>query len=208
MKILIVDDHALVRDGLAHLLRSLADGDAAEVLEAATASDALAWAAATPDLDLALIDLNLPDRPGGELLDELVARFPLLPTVVLSASEDAAHVERVLAAGAMGFVPKSAPTTVLIQALRLVLAGGIYVPPMLARPTPAPPPVCAGRALTARQLAILTRIVEGASNKTIGRELGISEATVKAHVSAVFRTLGVSNRTQAARAARDLGIGE
>ncbi len=206
MKVLIVDDHALVRDGLGHLLQVL-DDDAVEVLEAATASDALACAATTPDLDLALVDLNLPDRHGHELVAALVAQCPLLPTVVLSASEDPRDIEQVLAAGALGFVPKSSPTPVLVQALRLVLAGGIYVPPALMRAAAraaAPNP----HALTERQAAILRRLVDGHSNKVIARELGITEATVKAHVSAIFKALGVSNRTQAARAARELGIGE
>jgi len=205
MKVLIVDDHALVRDGLGHLLQAL-DEDPVEVVEAATASDALACAAATPDLDLALVDLNLPDSRGHELVGALVAQCPLLPTVVLSASEDPNDIEHVLAAGALGFVPKSSPTPVLVQALRLVLAGGVYVPPALMRAAAraAAPSL---RVLTERQAAILTRLVDGHSNKAIGRELGITEATVKAHVSAIFKALGVSNRTQAARAARELGIG-
>ncbi len=206
MKVLIVDDHALVRDGLGHLLQAL-DDDTVAVIEAATASDALACAAATPDLDLALVDLNLPDRHGHELVAALVAQCPLLPTVVLSASEDPGDIEQVLAAGALGFVPKSSPTPILVQALRLVLAGGIYVPPALMRAAAraeAPSP----HALTERQTAILRCLVDGHSNKAIARELGITEATVKAHVSAIFKALGVSNRTQAARAARELGIGD
>lgn len=205
MKVLIVDDHALVRDGLGHLLQAL-DDDTVAVIEAATVSDALACAAATPDLDLALVDLNLPDRHGHELVAALVAQCPLLPTVVLSASEDPGDIEQVLAAGALGFVPKSSPTPILVQALRLVLAGGIYVPPALMRAAAraeAPSP----HALTERQTAILRCLVDGHSNKAIARELGITEATVKAHVSAIFKALGVSNRTQAARAARELGIG-
>lgn len=204
MKVLIVDDHALVREGLAQVLGILAAD--VEVHQAASVRSALACARALRVLDLALIDLALPDGDGLELVRACKGQFPGLMAVVLSGSEEAGIAQQALAAGAVGFIPKSAPTAVLLPALELVLAGGLYMPPDLTPAVAAARSTASGGRLTQRQQAILIGLSVGATNKHIAMELGISEATVKAHVSAIFRVFGVSNRTQAVRAAQDLGL--
>jgi DNA-binding NarL/FixJ family response regulator len=128
-----------------------------------------------------------------------------LPIVVLSGSEDRADMRRALNRGAMGFIPKSATAPVMLSALRLVLAGGVYVPPAMVESSGSADD-CAQRVLTPRQIDVLARVIEGQQNKAIAAALGLSEATVKAHVTALFKTLNVRNRTQAARAAERLGL--
>jgi DNA-binding NarL/FixJ family response regulator len=201
MQIIVVDDHALVREGLAQVLSAL-DGTV-EVHQAATVQEAIERVDALDTLDLALIDFALPDGDGLELIARFKQTHPTVVIAILSGIQDAALAQQTLAAGAVGFIPKSAPTAVLINALKLVLAGGLYVPPELGASARV-----AGvtEGLTERQLAILVRLALGKSNKTIAHDLGITEATVKAHVSAIFRALGVSNRTQAVRAAQARGL--
>jgi len=202
MDILIVDDHALVRDGLSQVLNAL---DAAvNVYQAASVEAALAQVEDGPAFDLVLVDLALPDGDGLDLVAVLADRSPRVPVVVLSGSADAAASEQALAAGAMGFIPKSSPTAILVQALKLILAGGVYAPPASRLIDAARADGNAG--LTSRQQAILEQLAAGRANKQIAHDLGISEATVKAHVSAIFRAFGVSNRTQAVRAAQARGL--
>ena len=124
--------------------------------------------------------------------------------MVLSGSADPAASELALAAGAMGFIPKSSPTAILVQTLKLVLAGGVYAPS--ASRLTDPSRAAGNAALTSRQQAILEQLAAGCANKQIAQALGISEATVKARVSAIFRAFGVSNRTQAVRAAQNRGL--
>lgn len=202
MNILVVDDHPLVREGLRHLLAGLEGG--ATVLEASGAEAALRALADYPDLDLVLLDHQLPDRDGLSLLAELGRRAPALPVVMLSGVRDPALVRATLDAGAAGFIPKSSISQVIIPALKLVLAGGVYVPAEIvsgaagsARGVPQ---------LTARQREVLDLIVEGNSNKEIASTLQLSEPTVKGHVVAVFRALGVRTRTQAIAAATRMGL--
>ncbi|MEX2480135.1 MAG: response regulator transcription factor [Gammaproteobacteria bacterium] len=206
MDILVVDDHALVRDGLSQVLAALAD--AVVVHQAATVGEALALVKEGSRFQLILVDLALPDGDGLEVVAAFAGGEPRVPVVVLSGSDEAASSARALAAGAQGFIPKSSPTAILVQALRLVLAGGVYAPPPSS---PHPPARTHGYgdgqgALTPRQQGILAQLASGQANKSIAQDLGISEATVKAHVSAIFRVLGVSNRTQAVRAAQSLGL--
>jgi DNA-binding NarL/FixJ family response regulator len=223
MKILLVDDHPLFRDGLKLLLQRL--DDAMEVLEAATCQEGLDFADAhQEDLHLILLDLHLPDRPGFEGLAELRLRHAGIPVVVLSASDDRPTVIEALDRGAMGYIPKSSSTEVLLSALRLVLAKGVYIPPsVLGQPAGkspgqspgfGPPPLAGGRlvkkpadlGLTERQTDVLALVVQGKPNKIICRELGLAEATVKAHVTAVLKGLNVTNRTQAVLAVGRLGL--
>jgi DNA-binding NarL/FixJ family response regulator len=163
------------------------------------------------DLDLILLDLFMPGANGFELLSQVCGSATAAPLVVLSGSEDVAHMRKALDCGAAGFIPKSAPRAVMLSALRLVLAGGVYLPPELMQ---APPPSAARNAapdnlgaLTERQREVLMRLSQGLSNKQIARDLGLSENTVKVHVAAILRALGASNRTEAALQARALGIG-
>jgi len=210
MKLLIVDDHAILREGLAAMLRQA--GPDTEVLQAGDGAEGLRMADAHLDLDAVFLDLQMPGVDGMAAVPEFGRRRPELPVIVLSSSEDPQDVRRALALGALGYVPKSAPPQTLLSALQLVLSGNIYVPPlMLNAATPGTRSSGANGAadrasLTERQREVLRLLSDGLSNKEIGRALGLSDKTVKAHVTAIFRTLDVVNRTQAASAARSGGL--
>lgn len=223
LKIMVVDDHPLIREGLRGILTHF-DGEEVTVLEAGTAAAALQLAEQNPDLDLVLLDLHMPDMHGLEALGIFGERYLDLPVVVLSAAQDKHTVNAALQRGAAGFIPKSSLSEVLMSALRLVLAGGIYVPPevlgrgtgggegMAAMPgsNPLSPEAAAATAaalgLTERQTEVLSLLVQGKSNKQICRELNLAEATVKVHVRAILRALNVGTRTQAVIAAGRLGM--
>lgn len=199
MKILIADDHALFRAGLRFVLVPLEKD--LTVLEAQDHEEAAKLLSQHPDTDLALIDLYIPGKDSSGAFELLASDSLTVPIVVLSATEDRRELRRVLDAGAMGFIPKSAPPEVMLSALRLVLAGGVYVPPMLLRADPLQEDV-----LTHRQKEILLRLIDGQPNKVIGDELGISLSTVKAHVASIFRILQVADRAQAAKAAERMEL--
>ena len=207
MKILVADDHALFREGLRYVLAQLDDD--VEIIEASDCAQTLECVESNPDIGLVLLDLDMPRANGFTALEALSKQHATLPIIVLSGSQKRADMRRTLDSGAMGFVPKSASAPVMLSALRIVLAGGVYVPPALLQlETMGGDEGAEGSntKLTPRQLEVLFLVIEGAPNKTIAKELGVSEATVKAHVSAVFRALGVDNRTQAARAAEGMGL--
>ncbi len=204
LQILIADDHALIREGLRAQLLALAPE--VSFLEAGTWSEALAIARARQGLDLALVDLRMPGPHGLTALGELLGTNPGLPVLVLSASEDLEEMRAALRLGAMGFVCKNERPRALLGAVRLVLDGGIYLPPALAGLGGEAPPAAAEHPLTGRQIEVLQLLVEGRSNRDISAALHIAHATVKAHLAAVFRTLGVENRTQAAIVAERLGL--
>jgi DNA-binding NarL/FixJ family response regulator len=204
LHVIIVDDHALIRSGLADTLRQhFAD---VVILEADSSSAALALMADST-VDLAIVDLFIPGEPGFAFVRRLCNRYPALTVVVLSASENPAHIRKCIDLGASGFIPKSVPREQLLVALDLVLAGKIFLPD-----TPEPNPTALGTngeiapgttreqviaSLTPRQQDILMLVAQGHSNKQIALEYQLSENTVKVHVSAILRTLGLSNRTQA-----------
>ncbi len=196
--LLIVDDHAVVRAGLAALLREHAG--AGTVLQAADAGTGLALASAHTELDAVLLDMMLPDGDGTSAVEAFVRLRPDLPVIVLSAIEDPALVRAALGAGALGYISKSSDAQSLLAALRFVLAGNVYVPPTMLAGGAASAPE--GHGLSERQIEVLRLLANGLPNKAIGRQLGVSEKTVKAHVSAIFRGLTVANRVQAVEAAR------
>lgn len=205
MKILVADDHALIRDALRNLLQDL-DG-VTTVIEASDSESARRLAAANLDLDLALLDLNLPGVIGLGLLERLRSDYPELPVVVLSATEDVSTMRAVLERGAMGFIPKSSSNQVMLSALRLVLAGGRYLPPELLSIAGISAPASVGDLkLTERQHDVLKLMVQGHSNKQICRELGLAEATVKIHVTAILRALNVTSRAQVIVAINRFGL--
>jgi DNA-binding NarL/FixJ family response regulator len=215
VKILIVDDHPLIREALRSLLGTL--DDRLEVIEAGDCTEALAAAAKHPDLGLILLDIQLPGMSGLDALGSFREQYPAIPVVVMSGSENRDDVMRAIDGGAMGFLPKSQPGRVMINALRLVLAGGVYLPveflgmPATAATAAAPPAAGATRVpadlgLTGRQSEVLTLLVQGKPNKIICRELGLAEGTVKIHVTAILKALGVTNRTQAVIAVSRLGM--
>ena len=220
MKILMVDDHHLIREGLRPVLRQLApegSGEAAKVLEAASFQAALGVASANPDLDLVLLDLRLPDVTGFAALADLQERHPSLPVVVVSGEDDPNLVRMALEHGALGFIPKSSTSQVILSALRLVLSGGTYLPrEVMSAPTAAPKPSSLHNAsahktlealgITPRQADALLLLLEGKSNKLICRELNLAEGTVKNHLAAVFKALNVASRVEAVIAAGKLGI--
>jgi DNA-binding NarL/FixJ family response regulator len=197
MKILVINDPPLIQEALRHVLTEL---DAAlDLVQAEDASDAHAALAAAPDTELIVLDLTLPRSDGFELLSELRRDWPGIPLLVLSATHDRATVERALDLGAMGFIPKTANTRVLIDALRLVLSGGVFVPPDCPGTGSARPRGVARAedlGLTVRQSDVLRLLVQGKPNKLICRDLSLSEGTVKVHVSAILRALNVHTRTQ------------
>jgi len=207
MKILLSDDHGLIREAVRSVLQELVPD--ASVLEASDGRGTVERIEQNPDIDLVLLDLNLPDRDGLALLGELRTRHPAMSVVVLSAFQDQPTIRQVLRLGALGFIPKNTDRDVMINALRLVLAGGIYIPrEALDQPAAGAasngkaqadlrrrlPP---GLALTDRQIDVLTLVMEGKSNKAISRQLDVAEHTVKNHVTAIFRALNVTNRTEA-----------
>ena len=206
MKILLADDHDLFRAGLGLVLHEL--GADTCLVQAASLTDAIHCAEAEPDLDLALLDLNMPAMNGAAGLQKFRAQFPDVPVVVVSGSDELADVQQVLGAGASGFIHKSTPPPVMLSALRLVLAGGVYVPlqAMHREPTPLSPTRAWANGLTARQMEVLRLLAVGKPNKVIARELDLSEGTVKIHLSAIFRVLDVNNRTEAVLAAQQLSL--
>jgi DNA-binding NarL/FixJ family response regulator len=222
MKVLLIDDHPLILSALQSVIQGL--GGDVTVTGAGSAKVARETLKADPDFDLVLLDLHLGDADGFEVLAEFRHQYPALPVVVVSASDRTSDVIRAIDLGAMGFVPKRASNDTLFEALRMVMSGGIYVPSMTmgaGRPEPIPggdtvpsvlrvlreraedsgfqtgPAALASLGLTPRQTDVLALLLKGQPNKLIARELNLSVETVKDHVAAVLRTLGVNSRTQA-----------
>lgn len=177
---------------------------APEVLEAADGEQGLALLARHADVRGVLVDLRMAGLAGLPTIARLRAGRPDLPVVVVSASEDPADVRRAMAAGASGYIPKSAGRSTLLAAVQLVLAGERYVPPLLLQEAAAAPAALTG--LTPRQMEVLGLLCQGHANREIGLALNMHEKTVKAHVGAIFKLLGVVNRTQAIEAARSAGF--
>ncbi len=216
MKILIVDDHPLVRDAMSRIVVELAP--AVEALQAADCARGLELARGVPDVDLVLLDLNLPGVRGFEALEQFRREHPALPVVVVSMHHDGDTVREVIRRGAMGFIPKVCTKEIILGALRLVLSGAVYVPSQaIAEDAGAADVQSPGRAavslsklgelgLTPRQVEVLALMMRGRNNKEICRDLGLAERTVKLHVTAVLNVLRVSSRTQAVIAASRLGL--
>lgn len=209
MKTLLADDHPLMREGVRLVLSQLAPQ--VEIIDAHDYPSLFAQAARHDDLDLALVDLNMPGFAGMQGITQFRSRFPEIPLVVLSASESAHDMRGALEAGALGFIPKAASTAVMLAALRQVLAGNLYVPASLVDSHCDPHPGAAGAAvalqhsgLTARQLDVARLLAQGCANKAIAGMLAMSEGTVKVHIAAIFRVFGVANRTEAVLAIQRL----
>lgn len=206
LKILVVDDHSLFREGLSLILRELEDEVA--ILNASDSASAIQCVSGNPDLDLVLLDLNMPGQDGFTALESFTRHYPALPIVILSASTQHSDVQRCMDSGAVGYIPKETTGSVMLNALRLVLAGGIYTPPNMINSGDVQTAESAanGQGLTPRQLQVLSLLVEGHSNKEIARKMELAEATVKMHITSILKSFGVSNRTQAAIAAEKLGL--
>jgi len=204
LKILVVDDHALIREGLRQVLRGLEDD--VDVLEAGSCARAFELAQQEPELDLVLLDYHLPDMNGLEALDVFGRQHPALPIIVLSGSVNPRVMQQVMHKGAAAFLTKSGMSDELISVTRLVLAGGIHMPalPRLMGDEVTMAELSASL-LTPRQEEVLQLLLDGYTNKEIGRMLYLSEETVKNHVSSILRNFGVTTRTQAVLAANRHG---
>jgi DNA-binding NarL/FixJ family response regulator len=215
VKVLLVDDHTLVRRGLAGLLVTCVKG--AEVTEAGSCDEAIEVLKKTPH-EVALVDIRMPGRDGLELLREIRSEWPELPVIMLSSYDSGEYVRTALAEGAAGYLLKDTTPEDLAQAITVALSGsGNVLSPRAVRnlfegsnrpdetgvqDNPYP-----DAGLTKREADVLEFLAGGSSNREISRQLFLSEKTVKAHLAAVFRKLGVTNRTQAAMAAVAMGMG-
>ncbi|MDP2432773.1 MAG: response regulator transcription factor [Pseudomonadota bacterium] len=207
MKVLLADDHPLFREGVKPVLHKL---DARlQIIEAIDYPSAFSAMHQTGEVDLVLIDLHMPGMSGVEGVIRFRAAFPDIPLVVLSASELAEDIHRLLAAGALGYITKSSPSEVILGALRLVLAGGVYIPlSLLNHPNGFDQDSSRPAPLTSRQVQVLRELVKGQSNKQIAVALNVTEGTVKIHLAAIFRILKVNNRTEAVLVAQKMGLNE
>ena len=222
MKALLIDDHPLILSALQAVIEGFDDD--AHLVYAGTASAARDALAADADFDLVLLDLQLGDADGFDLLTEMRTAHPAMPVVVVSASDDNRDVTRAIFLGAMGFIPKRASNEILLDALQRILAGDIYVPPTAmrsygksrdgadasevsdwgARSGSRTPPVSSPlSSLTPRQAEVLELLMKGQSNKLIARALNLSVETVKDHIAALFRAFNVNSRMQAVLAANE-----
>jgi len=203
MKILLADDHKLVRAGLVLVLKQM--DTSVDLLEAGSGREAVDIARENTDLDLVLMDLDLPEGSGLEAMVEINTLYPKLPVVILSAMEDQSVIARAMKMGARGFIPKTASGEVMVNSLRLVMSGGVCLPigyndAQRGEEDSEVPN------LTHRQMEVLKLMAKGSSNKEIARHLEISENTVRVHISAVINALDATNRTEAAYSAMRMGI--
>ena len=209
MKILVIDDHAIVLDGVAALLASIEPN--AYILTARDAKTGYALVETHPDIEIVLLDLKMPGVSGFSALAELARLRPALPIIVLSSSEEPADVRKAIGSGALGYVPKSASRHTLLSAITMVMNGELFVPSLMVGEHEAPPGAVstangASPRLTDRQVEVLRMLSQGFANKVIAQRLDLSEKTVKIHISSIFKALGVINRTQAASVGRELGF--
>lgn len=203
MKVLVVDDHALIREALHSVLRQL--NREAVIFEASNSQKAMRIVEEHPDISFILLDINLPDRDGFSVLRELRERYATIAIVILSSSDDQDTVKRAFKLGALGFIPKTTEREVILNAIKLVFSGGVYIPSQMLEETRSPRLIDepAGRdsfkgiGLTDRQIEVLALLMKGRSNKVIARTLNMAVPTVKNHITAVLKTLGVASRTEA-----------
>ncbi len=208
--ILLADDHALFRSGMKYLLKQL-DGNI-ETLEAANYPDAITVARDVSKLDLALVDLSMPGLNNFKGLRHLHSELGAVPFVVVSALDRGPEIRQAMACGASGYIPKTLEPRIVLNALKLVFSGGVYLPPNLMQENrlsnPAEPWQTDGKSarLTPRQGDVLALIARGYSNREIASELKLAEGTIKLHVTALLKVLDVNNRTQAVIKADSLGL--
>jgi len=228
LRLLLVDDHSLFRAGLKALLQSIDKFN--EIIEVNCGASAIAFLEGDDNIDVVLLDYELGDISGLDVLTHIKGENPEIPIIMLSAHEDSLLIQQLLNKGASGFITKTSSTDIILSAINLVLLGGIYVPPAVllgqinTQDNPAQPPVTIKNQpitlssfvapdtvkkdyqLTERQTDILRELVKGLSNKEIARVLDISPSTVKIHVAAVLKKLGAKNRTVAVTISSDMGL--
>jgi len=198
-RVLIIDDHPLVRDGLRSVIAVTFDG--CEIFEAASMEEATVTLGKQSNFDLILLDLNIPDVKRLDGLRFLRSSYPILPVVMVSGAFDRSIVREALAAGAAGFIPKSMKRSAIVDALHSVVSGEIYMPDAIEvdpQENLVENDITARiESLTRQQRVVLGHLVQGRLNKQIAYDLSVSMTTVKAHVSAILQKLGVFSRTQA-----------
>lgn len=207
MKILIADDHALFRDGLAMRLEEI--NPDIILHQAPTFSQALKILDKEADINMIIADLDMPDMKWEDGIEQLKKKSPDSSLIVISASEDIRNIRKILATGIKGYIPKRSDPKIMHNALKLILEGGTYIPPALIENSAEHNTGgyrSNGKTLTNRQSQVLDLIAQGKSNKQIAYEMGVSEATVKLHINALLRSLKVNNRTQAVVTAQKMGI--
>lgn len=204
MKILIVDDHALFRQGMTYILNEM--NPDVSILEASTSDQAIKIAQGDPNISLILMDLSMPDMDGIDAMRVIQTKAPTIPIVMLTASESLLDMKQALDSGAMGYIAKSVTASIMISAIKLVLSGGIYIPPAMVSVKQSAVQQRTQYQLTPRQTEVLKLLLDGQSNKQAANNLNLSESTVKAHIAAIFKVLNVANRTQAALAAKRAGL--
>lgn len=203
MNILVVDDHALIREALHSVLKQL--NQEAVIFEASNSQQAMCIVEEHPDISFILLDINLPDRDGFSVLRELRERYPTIAIVILSSSDDQDTVKRAFKLGALGFIPKTTEREVILNAIKLVFSGGVYIPSQMLEETRSPRLIdeptgrdsFKGIGLTDRQIEVLALLMKGRSNKVIAKTLNMAVPTVKNHITAVLKALGVASRTEA-----------
>jgi DNA-binding NarL/FixJ family response regulator len=213
MKVLVVDDHALIRKAVHAVLKQLKRKTA--VFEASNGHQAIQTVEKHPDLGLVLLDINLPDRDGFSILGELRERYADIAIIILSASSDPGEVKRAFSLGAMGFIPKTTEHDVMLSAIELVLSGGLYIPSAVLKsvePTSRRPTNRSSArgfhddlGLTDRQIEVLALLMEGKNNKVIAKTLDMAVPTVKNHITTVLKALKVTSRTEAVIKVGQLG---
>lgn len=218
MRIFLIEDHALFREGVCLILKQLSED--VEIVSAETATEAISIASkpSLQEFDLILMDFHLPDTTEYDLLKELKRLLPITPLAVFSAEEDSVCISEALNLGATGFITKSSNSQVMISAIKLILSGGIYVPPAILQQNTAVD-ANGGSSLdfankenvsdiqiTDRQKDVLIEMAQGLSNKEIARQLDMSPSTAKVHVAAILKAFEAKNRTQAVQFARDYGF--
>lgn len=214
IQVLIVDDHALFRDGMRYLLHQLADE--VEIFDTGDVDEAFRLADANPNLDLVLMDLHMPGSHGVATVSHFHQNFPAIPIVVVSGLDERNDIERVMEVGAMGFISKMSPSKAMLSALRFVLDGGIYVPiQILGSYAPNNELSKSGDrrmtrsevyGLTERQIETIKLLAEGVSNKEICLRMGVTEGTVKTHLANIYHALRVKSRVEAVDVAKRLGL--
>lgn len=218
MKLLLADDHALIREGFERTLTAMETD--MNFIHAEDRESVLAQLEAHQDTDVILLDLFMPGVKGFDLLSEVCDRYSNIPVIVISGTEDPRYMRKSIDNGASGFIPKSAPTDIMMSAIQLVRNGGVYIPADMLQKKSAgannsgnvPSQTLtneireAASKLTARQQEVLELMGRGMSNKEIARALDVSDHTVKIHVAAVLRLFNAANRTEAVVMARNAGI--
>lgn len=207
MRLLLIDDHTLFADSLRFLLQEM--DEMVESVAVRSVDEALTL---SPDFDMVLLDLHLPDVSGFAGLHKLRSAMLGVPVVMLSGEENPEIIQAAIDSGAMGYVPKTSSPQVLMAAVQLILAGGVYLPLHVLQhmngDAAGSKPLAVGglSGLSKRQRQVLMKVVQGKPNKMIARELNIAESTVKSHLSTAYRVLDVTNRTEAVFRTANLGI--